>query len=308
MLAPLQPSGTHRRFFLALAACLLPSGLLLPRQADAQAPTPSLVVTHSLNQAASSSGASSLAEGMTPNFLTLGQDGLLYGTAAHGGSSEDGTLFRVNLDGSAFTVLTGFAYGSGGNPISVARATDGTLYGTASGYYTNSGAVYRYAATDTQPVLLHVFGDSSPNIDGLNPAPGLIIGTDGYLYGATVSGGLNQSGTLFRVSMDGTTFSTLHTFSALNQTANPQTNADGDGPSALTVGADGAFYGTTALGGANGGGTVFKVNSDGTGFTTLVSLPAGIVSMALTGTPAAPNSALTLGRDGLFYGTSRLVS
>ena len=69
----------------------------------------------------------------------------------------------------------------------------------------------------------------------------------------------------------------------------------------MTLGNDGNFYGTTAVGGnknityPNGMGTVFQFMTNGT-LTTLVSL---------SGTNgASPEAALTLGNDGNFYGTT----
>jgi len=44
--------------------------------------------------------------------LIQGNDGALYGTAWSGGSNNSGTVFRLNRDGSAFTVLHSY---SGGN-------------------------------------------------------------------------------------------------------------------------------------------------------------------------------------------------
>ena len=63
----------------------------------------------------------------------------------------------------------------------------------------------------------------------------------------------------------------------------------------LTLGTDGNFYGTTALGGADNYGTVFKTTTNG-GLTTLVSFHGSDGS--------SPDAALTLGADGNFYGTT----
>jgi len=69
--------------------------------------------------------------------------------------------------------------------------------------------------------------------------------------------------------------------------------------SALVQGSDGNFYGTTALGGANHLGTVFKIDSAGN-LTTLHSF---------SGFPndgATPTAGLIQGSDGTFYGTTAL--
>ena len=69
--------------------------------------------------------------------------------------------------------------------------------------------------------------------------------------------------------------------------------------SALVQGSDGNFYGTTALGGDNDKGTVFKIDSTGN-LTTLHSF-SGFPSDG-----AIPIAGLVQGSDGNFYGTTAL--
>jgi uncharacterized repeat protein (TIGR03803 family) len=76
--------------------------------------------------------------------------------------------------------------------------------------------------------------------------------------------------------------------------------SDGQVPeSALVQGSDGNFYGTTALGGDNNKGTVFKIDSTGN-LTTLHSF-SGFPSDG-----ANPIAGLIQGSDGNFYGTTAL--
>jgi uncharacterized repeat protein (TIGR03803 family) len=78
----------------------------------------------------------------------------------------------------------------------------------------------------------------------------------GNLYGTTSLGGANNFGTVFKISVDGTE-SVLHSFAGAP--------TDGAYPRAgLVMDSDGNFYGTTNEGGANGGGTVFKISAAGT--------------------------------------------
>jgi uncharacterized repeat protein (TIGR03803 family) len=65
----------------------------------------------------------------------------------------------------------------------------------------------------------------------------------------------------------------------------------------LVQGNDGKFYGTTALGGRYGFGTVFQVTTNGV-LTTLADFDGS------NGTGGLPQSALVLGSDHNFYGTS----
>jgi uncharacterized repeat protein (TIGR03803 family) len=95
--------------------------------------------------------------------------------------------------------------------------------------------------------------------DGSNPAD-LIHGTDGNFYGATLSGGTNDIGTIFTITPEGT-LTTLHQFSGVAGVA------DGSVP-ILSLESAGLFYGTTRGGGTHSNGTIFTITSVGT-FTTL---------------------------------------
>src|SRR5437879_8038086 len=78
--------------------------------------------------------------------LVQGTDGALYGTAGSGGSSGYGTVFKLNPDGTGFTVLQNFDYSTtGGYPYGkLVQGTDGALYGTAvSGGSGGDGTVFQ---------------------------------------------------------------------------------------------------------------------------------------------------------------------
>ena len=121
---------------------------------------------------------------------------------------------------------------------------------------------------------------------GASPEGPLVQGNDGNFYGTTVYGGPNGSGTVFRITPDGS-LTNLHFFSG----------NDGAYPSAgLVQGSDGNFYGTTANGGASGYGTVFRISSNGA-LTTLVSFTNGLDG-------GYPYSSLIQAGDGNFYGTT----
>jgi uncharacterized repeat protein (TIGR03803 family) len=84
---------------------------------------------------------------------------------------------------------------------------------------------------------------------------------------------------VFKVNTDGSGFTNLHVFTATAHIPNFQTNTDGASPVALVL-SDNTLYGTTYEGGASGSGAVFKLNIDGSGFTTLhsFSMPDPITS------------------------------
>ena len=69
-------------------------------------------------------------------------------------------------------------------------------------------------------------------------------------YGTTVLGGTHRRGTIFNIDATGS-FTTLHSFAG--------SPSEGALPFAgLVQGSDGNCYGTTALGGTHGAGTVFN--------------------------------------------------
>ena len=125
------------------------------------------------------------------------------------------------------------------------------------------------SATAQTFTTLHSFTALDPNYgtntDGVNPWGGVVL-SGNTLYGTTFNGGGAASnrgygGTAFRVNTDGTHFTNLHNFSY--SPTNSYEPYDGMILSGSTL------YGTSWDGGSNGLGTVFKVNTDGTGFTNL---------------------------------------
>src|SRR5690242_20719624 len=90
----------------------------------------------------------------------------------------------------------------------------------------------------------------------------LMQGSDGMLYGTTQDGGINDYGLVFKVNTNGAGYSVLHHFNGIG--------GDGTHPQAgLVQGSDGMLYGTTANGGTNDHGTVFKLKTDGSGYSVL---------------------------------------
>jgi uncharacterized repeat protein (TIGR03803 family) len=131
--------------------------------------------------------------------------------------------------------------------------------------------------------------------DGDNPYAGLILSSN-TLYGTTESGGSSGSGTVFAVNTDGTDFTNIYSFTALNHS----TNGDGSFPGTGLILSGNRLYGTADSGGRFGNGTVFAVNTDGTGFTNLHTFTALINSTNSDGTE--PSSVILSGNT--LYGTT----
>jgi uncharacterized repeat protein (TIGR03803 family) len=203
----------------------------------------------------------------------------LYGTTAYGGNSNTGVVFKVNTDGSGFTVLKSFAGGDGAVSLAPLVVANGTLYGTASaGGSAGYGTVFKLNTDGSgYTVLKHFTGQ-----DGATPQTAVLLVGD-TLYGTTVSGGLG-GGTVFRVNTDGSGFAVLKNFTA----------SDADNPAAGVVLSGNTLYGTTEYGGT-GYGAVFRVNTDGSGYAVL---------KAFGGADGAnPRAALALAGNTL-YGTT----
>ena len=213
----------------------------------------------------------------------------LYGTTYKCGSGGNGEVFKINQDGTGFTILHSFTVGTGNyiyttnsdgaNPYAGLILSGNTLYGTATaGGLNGSGTVFAVNTDGTGFTNLHNFtavaDDENYNLtnsDGANPYAGLIL-SGNTLYGTAHSGGTNGGGTVFKVNIDGMGFTTLYSFTALGADENYNyTNSDGANPEAGLILSGNTLYGTAYGGGTNGAGTVFAVNTDGTGFTIISS-------------------------------------
>jgi uncharacterized repeat protein (TIGR03803 family) len=204
----------------------------------------------------------------------------LFGTAVFGGILGGGTIFMVNTGGSDFTNLHNFPIGTNeGDQPTGSILLGNTLYGTTEvGGSGSHGTVFRISTDGSGFTNLHSFAPTTnfvyTNADGIQPLGGVII-SGNTLYGTAEAGGKSGNGTVFRLITDGTGFTNLHSFALGNFDAsqdNHYTNADGAGPYAGLILSGTTLYGTTEDGGMFGGGTVFRLNTDGSGFTNLQSL------------------------------------
>ena len=80
---------------------------------------------------------------------------------------------------------------------------------------------------------------------------------------------------IFSVHTDGTPFLNLHSFSALSDGVVPDTTTEREPYSALLLSSN-KLYGTASAGGTSGYGSIFRINTDGTGFTNLHSFTDGL--------------------------------
>lgn len=198
------------------------------------------------------------------------------------------TVSVITSAAQTFTSLGNFHWRNGADPISVslAQGVDGSFYGTTSqGGANRTGTVFRLRADAIETV--YSFCDQVDCNGGSGPQSGIILGTDGNMYGTTTIGGSYGYGVVFKISQNGT-LATLHNFV-------PTEASDPNAP--LAEGVDGDFYGTSITGGINGYGSIFTVTPAGQ-LTVLYSFCA----QANCADGSYPRSGLALGPDGNFYG------
>lgn len=195
--------------------------------------------------------------------LVQGTDGNFFGTAFYGGSSRAcgrqgcGTVFKITPAGKLAT-LHSFRNTDGRNASAgLVQGTDGNLYGTTSGGGANRGGTVYKITLGGKLTTLYSFCAQTNCIDGQAPQAGLVQGTDGNFYGATSAGGVNNNGTIFKMTPAGA-LTTLYSF------CSHANCPDGALPGGLTQATNGALYGTAAHGGNGncfvGCGTVFSLS------------------------------------------------
>jgi uncharacterized repeat protein (TIGR03803 family) len=206
------------------------------------------------------------APGTPVGPFVLGLDGNLYGTTGTGGTGLQGTIFRMTTAGVIKTAFN-FNGSNGGQPNSpLVQASDGTFYGTT--YYDtthSSGTVFKFTLKPLKMTTLYNF--TGP--DGANSNAGLLLATDGNLYGTTSAGGQNDFGTIFQMTQGGV-FTNLFDF-----TGNDAEVYGAQSRTTLLEDTNGIFYGLTSTGGLNG-------------------IDAGGYGVFYSVTPAKPNLSITL--------------
>ena len=236
--------------------------------------------------------------GIQPHSCFVAAGSVLFGMTSeggkHGGTTGDGTIFSFDTSSDTYTRLYSFDGKHGSDPHGqLILDPDGfTFYGmTRTGGKAGVGVVFSFSSVctasnskcKTKYKVLHSFscpGNSTPACidpsDGATPDHGTLVQTGSIavkspasvLYGLTTDGGKWGNGTIFSIHADGKHFMILQNF------GKPGTN-DGINPyGSLTLNGT-TLYGTTRLGGNKGNGTVFQINTDGTGYARVYDFQNG---------------------------------
>jgi uncharacterized repeat protein (TIGR03803 family) len=193
-------------------------------------------------------------DGDTPTGQMQLVGNLLYCMTTFGGPLNGGTIFTLNTNTFAESVVYNFTGGAtnGFHPYGSLLTNGYTLYGaTSEGGVSNRGTVFSYWLGVTEPnvsrfKLLHSFLGGTN--DGAYPNGRLLL-TGSTLYGLTSDGGAHNGGVLFQITTDGKDYTVSHHFAG----------APGDGaqPQDGLAQSGSMFYGMTEYGGVSNKGTVF---------------------------------------------------
>jgi uncharacterized repeat protein (TIGR03803 family) len=223
--------------------------------------------------------------------LAIDSQGNIFGTTTGAGANGCGTIFKYN----AATGGPAGEYAIPSNPTNagprlggVAMDSQGNVYGTTfQGGTSGNGALFEYSSGGTFTKL----SDDTFFANGADPAEGgLVVDSQGNVYGTTYSGGANKAGSIFKYT-PGTGLSTLFSFSGSSNGLSPW------GPIAMD--SQGNIYGATAWGGAGGSGTIYEFCPDSGELHTLYQQFNSYLTYG-----GVPKGGVTLDSYGNLYGTT----
>lgn len=157
-------------------------------------------------------------------------------------------------------------------------ATNTNIFGLRGGFMPNGFFIYNEEGKFTQ-------NTGQTSVGSRNP----LLASDGRIYGIS-GGGVQGEGFIYKINPDGSGFTKLFDFNSQSGT--------GAFPEALKEGQDGMLYGATS-GTGNGSikATIFKIDKNGSNFTTLKTLNGTTESDVI--------SEIHLGSDGIIRGFVR---
>lgn len=241
-------------------------------------------------------------EGYYPEgTLVMDKSGNLYGVTNKGGAYGYGTVYEISVAANGtWTTQILYSFNASGNDGTTPLGTlifdaAGNLYGTTQlgGFY-GGGTVFELSERSgvwMEKVLYNFHERPAAN----QPYTGVVMDAAGNLYGTTYNGGVNEEGTVYRLAPLGGGWqeTTLYSFA--------RSEAGGYGPTTeLAFDHAGNLYGTLEDGGVNFAGEIYELTPSAGGIWT----ESDFYSFTDSGGPVFPQSGLTLGPDGNFYGTT----
>ncbi len=207
------------------------------------------------------------SDGSEPSGSLILNGSTLYGMTDAGGDNGLGVVFKIDTDGSNFTLLHEFGGGGddGSEPGSGLILNGSTLYGmTETGGDSDLGVIFKIDTDGSSFGILHEFAGGGN--DGSEPRGSLIL-NGSTLYSMTRYGGDTNVGVIFKIDTDGSSFGLLHEFAG--------GGSDGSEPRGSLILSGSTLYGMTRYGGDTNVGVIFKIDTDGSDFTLLHEFAGG---------------------------------
>ena len=171
------------------------------------------------------------------------------------------------VDRNGLTDVGSFYYFENGD-----LADDNAYFGSIT--MTQNGELVRFDDHGTLELIATI------SESGFSPIGDLVEGDDKLLYGVSSAGGASGFGFVYRIYPDGRNFEVIHTFDGVTA------GNTGVFPSGSLISINGKL-----VGGTNGDGnlsadplsrgSIYSLNTDGTGFTTIYNLSSGETIQAL---------------------------
>ena len=210
--------------------------------------------TNAVSTVALFNGTNGLAPG---GGLIADAQGNLFGTTSQGGPAFSatsgtvgaGTVYEITADTHALITLANFDGGGGGfKPVGdLVRDKNGDLFGvTQFGGASGKGTIFEVVAGSGKVTTLASFDGTH----GSEPLAGLLLDSQGNLFGTTSAGGANDVGTVFEFHPGADAVSTLFNFDKTNGRSLGSLISDGHGH----------LFGTTEFGGSAGEGSIFELS------------------------------------------------
>ena len=235
-------------------------------------------------------------DGANPENGLIMVSGNLFGIATTGGTGNGhGCVFELSPSGSSWTEQVLYDINSTHSALTpgpTAGIIYGTSYGTIFQLTLNGSGVW-------VPTVLFTFNSADAATEGSNPVGTLVLDrSTGNLYGTTLTGGTNNVGVVFKLTLALTppwTETLLYSFGG-----NAQFGPNGASPVAgVFMDPSGNLYGTTKAGGVKNAGTIYELvlGSKGAYKEHIVFSFTGVNG-------AQPKSSLIMDSSGYLYGTT----
>lgn len=181
----------------------------------------------------------------------------LYGVTTYGGANNNGTVFKINTDGSDYAILYSFTGGDDGAlPWAGLTLSGNTLYGTTiGGGAADQGTIFKINTDGSGHTNIYTFGLTNYN-DGWYPDDAPLLLINNTLYGTTDGGGPYYDGNIFRINTDGSGFTNIYYFD----------DSAYYNPRGRLVLVTNTLYGVTALGGNGNAGIIYSINTNGSNY------------------------------------------